>query len=53
MNESTRLIAKTIVPAKRTAALNQASRRGSRSHQRQGPGAAPPSGSLMTWTSEA
>ena len=55
MNESTRLIAKTIVPAKRTAALSQASRRGSRDHQRHRAGATPPgsSGSLITWTSEA
>ena len=41
MNESTRLIAKTSVPAKRTTALSHASRRGSRDHQRQRAGADP------------
>ncbi len=55
MNESTRLIAKTIVPAKRIAVLSQATRPGSFDHQRQRAGSSPPgsSGSLTTWTSEA
>jgi hypothetical protein len=55
MSESTRLIAKTRVPAKRTRALSQASRRGSGAHHLQRAGANPPgrSGSFVTWTSEA
>jgi hypothetical protein len=42
MNESTMLIAKIRVPAKRTAALSHSIRRGSRAHQRQPrPGSVP------------
>jgi hypothetical protein len=54
IKESTRLIAKTIMPAKRTTVLNHCTRRGSRDHQRQRAGGASGElGSLTTCSTEA